>query len=410
VAAGGIGLLLPRLRLARASRAEQAALSEAEADSYLGFHIRRVEASIDPRRRDVVAAAVAEHEQAQAAWHALAGPEVDVDAAAALADEIETYHAAVQELGDTAEEMDQLRQQLHDQARPAWSAARAALAGACAPYLVADEQLDDPQLVVVVRHQCRRGARARRREERSRAEAEQRQRSSELEAALLDLGLDGERLGLRAGDPSATAAALDALLEAAAERDRSRRRARPRAEIAREVEELRAQAAALDRPEWQGLPPLEGDAPDVAALEARRAAVEAQLAADANDPAAGGPSEAELERLTDRRAATARRVAALEANRDDGRSEPIDVSEVHSRLLARLTRAAQAGPDGDPVPLLLDDALLHVPADRRWDVLDLLLRLAEQHQVIYLTGDPFVAAWGHQHAGAGDITLWEPIS
>jgi hypothetical protein len=58
--------------------------------------------------------------------------------------------------------------------------------------------------------------------------------------------------------------------------------------------------------------------------------------------------------------------------------------------------------------MFLDEALLRVPADRKWDLLDLLLRLAERHQLVYLSDDAFVAAWARQQAADGNITLLEP--
>jgi hypothetical protein len=39
-------------------------------------------------------------------------------------------------------------------------------------------------------------------------------------------------------------------------------------------------------------------------------------------------------------------------------------------LPAHLTEAAPAGPNDDPVPVLLDEVFLRVPAERKWDLLD----------------------------------------
>jgi hypothetical protein len=49
---------------------------------------------------------------------------------------------------------------------------------------------------------------------------------------------------------------------------------------------------------------------------------------------------------------------------------------------------------------------LRVPAERKWDLLDLLHRLSERHQLIYLSDDPFVAAWASQKDG--DVSLLAP--
>jgi hypothetical protein len=108
-------------------------------------------------------------------------------------------------------------------------------------------------------------------------------------------------------------------------------------------------------------------------------------------------------------AAVERRVAALEARLGgpSANGDPGAIADMQQHLLAHLTKAAQAGPDGDPVPVILDEVFHRVPADRKWDLLDLLHRLAEKHQVIYLSDDAFVAAWARQRAGDGAITLLE---
>ena len=60
-----------------------------------------------------------------------------------------------------------------------------------------------------------------------------------------------------------------------------------------------------------------------------------------------------------------------------------------------------------PLPVLLDEVLLRVPAERKWDLLDLLYRLSERHQLVYLSDDAFVAAWARQCPG-GSLMLLEP--
>ena len=113
-----IGIVRPNARRAAARKVEQTALDGAEATSYLGFHIRRVEASVNPRLRDVVEVATVEHRAALAAWVELVGPTTSVEGVRELADEIRTYHAAVQDLGDSAEEMELLRRELESASHP----------------------------------------------------------------------------------------------------------------------------------------------------------------------------------------------------------------------------------------------------------------------------------------------------
>jgi hypothetical protein len=68
-----------RSRMERAARAEEEALAEAGAQSYLGFHLQRVNGllSSDQNRRQLMTAAE-EHNRATAEWHTMAG-DIQVD-------------------------------------------------------------------------------------------------------------------------------------------------------------------------------------------------------------------------------------------------------------------------------------------------------------------------------------------
>ncbi|MET0728030.1 MAG: hypothetical protein ABWZ76_06995 [Acidimicrobiales bacterium] len=394
--AAGVGLVRPQARRARAVDAEAEALARAEATSYLGFHIRRVEASVDPKLREGVESTLAEQHAAQAAWASLAGSDADVTTVTALASEITAYNDAVQDLGETAEEMEQLRRELDDVASPAWRTARDALATACSPFHLDDEQLDDPRIAMLVEHQCRRGGSARLQVAWHEAAGRQAELSARLDDLLLQLGFDTGELPARVG-------ALEWGVTRAEEREDARRRARPRREIDADLAELRDTAERLRQPEWADVTPADAAAPDIAGLEARRGSVIEDLNR--------GRAEVDLERLADRHAAIERRVSALEArlSPNDGASDPGAIAEMQERLLTRVTTAAHAGPQGEPVPVVLDEALLRVPPDRTWDVLDQLLHLSEQpHQMIFLTDDAFVAAWARQRVLDGSIGLLEP--
>ena len=78
-------------------------------------------------------------------------------------------------------------------------------------------------------------------------------------------------------------------------------------------------------------------------------------------------------------------------------------------LLAHLTRAGHCGPQDESVPVVLDEPFLRIAADRKWELLDMLRRLGETTQLIYLTDDPYVGAWARRRASAGLITLLEPV-
>ena len=63
-----------RRRMQRARRAEQEALTAAGAESYIAFHIQRMNEVLDNQQsRERIAAAAAEHRAADAAWRALVG-------------------------------------------------------------------------------------------------------------------------------------------------------------------------------------------------------------------------------------------------------------------------------------------------------------------------------------------------
>lgn len=393
--AGAVGIARPRARRAKAREAEMQALERANATSYLGFHIRRVEASVDPKLRELVETTTVDHRGALAAWVELVGPDVDVDDVQSLAAEIAAYHDAVQNLGDTADELEGLRVQLSDRAEPALAAARQAVLDACRPFLIDDDTLDDHHMVIpTVVRQVERGVQARTESEVNAAEADEQKAGARLDELLLQLGFDAGELAARVG-------ALEWAVTRADEREQARSRARPRAEIDADLAALQDTAARLRQPEWATVTAAEATTPDIPELEAQRDEVVRELAR--------ARAEVDVVRLADRHAAVERRVAALEArDREAGGSDPSAIADIHQHLVARLTVAAQAAPHGDPVPVVLDEVLARVPADRTWDLLDLLLRLSEHQQLIYLTDDAFVAAWARQRAIDGTITLLEP--
>jgi hypothetical protein len=171
-----------------------------------------------------------------------------------------------------------------------------------------------------------------------------------------------------------------------------------------DLERLQAEVTRLRRPEWSSVEAAEGDEPDVTDLDRRQAELCALVVADED-------VVIDLERLADRHSAMERRVAALEANHD-GRSEEATIgqlADVQQFLLAHLTTAGHVGPFDESMPVVLDEPFLRIGAERKWELLDLLRRLGEKTQLLYLTDDPFVAAWARRRAAAGLVTLLEPV-
>jgi hypothetical protein len=395
-AAGSVALVRPHRRIAQAEAFEREALERAGAPSYLSFHLRRVDATVDPNVRVTVEMAATELRKAAVEWVELVGPEVDVHEAKALEDEARAYHTALQSLGGAADEIEQLRTDLAEWAEPAVASTRAELADTCAPFgLTADDLADLSAVPVLVAAAIHRGRCARAQGELELAEAREREAGHTLSAQLLQLGFDAGELDARVG-------ALEWAVARAEERETARANARPAEVIEAELATLQAAARRLHRPEWATVSPSEAEAPDIGELEERREKLLVRL--EEVKP------EVDVVRLADRQAAVERRVMALEARHGghDANGDPGAVADIQQHLLGRLTQAATAGLHGDPVPAVLDEVFLRVPAERKWDLLDLLHRLSERHQLIYLTDDPFVAAWASQKDGEVSLLAPEP--
>lgn len=390
--AGVVGFALPNRRRAAAVRAEADALARADASSYLGYHLRRVHASVDPRLRAQVEEVRRRLREARDAWTDLVGAEVRLDDVRPLEAEIRAYHDAVERLGSTADEMAALRRELDDVAIPAWIAAREALCDACAPYEVDLDELPAEQVAAAVEARCRQGAAARALGRLHEAEAQAERALTRLTERLTAHGFDSGELDERVRT-------MEWAVARAEEREAARRRARPTEELEAEIRALSAEAERLRQPGWDSAPLGPDEAgPSVEELEAARAQVLATL------EAAGGRAH-ETDELLARHRTLTREVAEAEVALGAASAPPIH--HLEEALAARLARAAQAGPAGDPVPVLLDDALTRVPPDRVWDLLDALLRLAAEHQVVYLTEDAFVAAWARSQVLEGTIALLE---
>lgn len=400
-AVGGamLGIGRPMRRLRTAERHEADAVAATGAESYLGFHIRRVEASITPGAHDRLEAANNLYVTTTARWHELAG-EMTVDDARQIENDVRAYAAALVHLGASATELDAIRRELAEQAEPAVARARDAVAEACAPYGLAAADvtaLDAPAIEHLIHQQIEMGHIARAQEELGEAEAEEEKLANRLDDLL-------HHLGFRDGTLEARAGALDWAVERAAERQEARGRARSRTEIEEDLQRLQNESRRLRRPEWATVQPSEADGPDVDELEARKAALQAELTSVKEEPV-------DYERLQDRRDAMERRIAALESQLDADYPESTiaQVADVQQYLVSHLTKAGHCGPDDESVPVLLDEAFLRIAPERKWELLDMLRRLGERTQLIYLTDDAFVSAWARRRASAGLITLLEPI-
>lgn len=82
--------------------------------------------------------------------------------------------------------------------------------------------------------------------------------------------------------------------------------------------------------------------------------------------------------------------------------------ELSRDLLDLIGRHARHG-DDHFLPLLVDEPLNQIPADKREALLDMLLRLSARVQMIYLTEDPVVRAWARAHEAGMGISMMEPV-
>lgn len=393
-----LGLGRPWRARAAAAKREATSLQQVGVPSYLGFHLRRVDATIDRAFLGRLGIAEAELDAAGRAWTEVSGG-VDVDAAAALELRVRDYAAALASRHGAVQEVSELRRTLDELAVPDLVAAQQRLAVAAAAYGLSPADVDatDPSSVAtLIATQVELGHIARRHQSLTDAEADEEKIANRLDDLLV-------RLGFADGPLEARVGALDWAIERAREREVARTAARPREAVEADLTRLNAEVRRLRRPEWTEVSATDAELPDVEELTARRDAVAAELDKQR-------PSTTVLERLTDRHAAVERRVAALEVQlRGDGVDDGSDLEDIQQYLLAALTKANNVGPRAEPVPILLDDPFVRVPAERKWELMDLLRRLSEQTQLLYLTDDPFVGAWARRRADTGAITLLEPV-
>lgn len=393
ICAAAWGVAAPSRRLARARRAEAAVCARVGVGSYLGFHLRRIDATIDPAARERLDVAALQHRVALARWHEIAGEEIDAAEALALEAEVRDYAAALHSVSGAADEIEAVRHELTAVAGPAAERARTALLEACAPYGV-----DQPELAAeLVRHQVEIGVTARLQRELEVAEAEEAALGAELEGLLGRLGFEGPDVAVRVD-------ALDRALAAAAERERARAGARPREVVEAELAELEARARQDYQPEWgSSVVPADTEEPDVEALRRRREEV-----ARAYETAARVLPD--IERLADRRAAVERRVTVLEAALGDSPAAAAlaDTADIERYLLARITAVRSAGAHREAFPLILDDPFVRIRGERKGELLDLVERLAQRAQIVYLTDDPDVQLWARRRVATGSLLLLEP--
>jgi hypothetical protein len=379
-------------KLAKAREDEQAVLSRAGFVSWLAFQMRRIDVLLEPDAVEALRVAELEHQVASVAWAELAG-DVDPEAALAARAEIEEYAAQMARAEYHVEATELLHRELVEDAEPAWATARAALLEACRTFDVEPEHAVSEVAAIVseARH-------ARLQQAVEEAEAALRLIEAELETHLAAAGRPGPgHIGARLEAVTALAAEATVHLQAIESK-------RPPEEVEAELGEARAVMARLARPEWETLPAppvgTEDGTDRVARLIEERTRVAAELDA-------AGRSLPDVDRLADRREALSRRVTILQASAGTG---PLLVTaeEAEMVLLGRFAQTRRVGPEAEPVPVLVDDAVAAFPRHEKCRLLDLLARLGEASQVVYLTDDEETLEWARSRSVKGSIGLLAP--
>ena len=379
----------PRRRVAAAKAREIAALEKAGVPTYLAFQMRRIDPTLDKNAGQTLEAALADQRRAASRWQALAG-DITPEAALAVEDEVRGQAAALRELdGDGS---DELRRRLVDEAEPAVARARRAVLAACAPFGVTDADHAEEEIESLL--ELARVARAQTSLEAAELSA------TEMEAALVAI------LGpLGYVEPTPLDARVRAFESAAVESDarqKARAVARPADEVEADLLRLETEVRLQAQPGW-AMTATAADAaePDIDDLQRRRTDLySACAAAEARIP--------DVRRLRDRADTLERRVEVLES--DSGLASTrgqADPAQVEEHLLGRLAIARRAG-GFESLPLLLDEPFSSATDTRLDALLDMIDRLSDRVQLIFLTDDNRVVSWARARRSNNSFSLLEP--
>jgi uncharacterized protein YhaN len=395
-AAAGVAawaIVLPPKALARAEQQEQEVLTRHGIPSYLAFHMRRIQATLEPATRESLEVATHEHRRAMNHWADLGGDLAPEDAIA-MEKEIRDYAEALGHLEGSGAAVEETRRRLVEEVEPAMERARRKLLRACKPFGVEDLDIAVP----MVRHQAAAAVTARLQRSLEAAEQEAEGLHQKLDARLAELGFDD-------GDVDARLGGFEWALSTAEERLKTRDHARPLEDVEAELARLESEVRREARPEWDAnVSPADAEEPDAIELQARR------------DDAHGAWTAAarlvpDVRRITDRHSAVERRVSVLEAKLEGaGVTGRVTTREIEPQLQARLAAVRRPSSHDETIPLLVDEALLRLDSEVKWSMLDMLERCSAQVQMVYLTDDPEVVTWARRRVGADALSLLEPTA
>jgi hypothetical protein len=378
-----------RRRLAIAEKVEQDVLEKAGFTSWLGFKLRWVETLIDVNARETLQIAELEDQLASTAWFEVAG-DIAPEVALTKQEEIGRYAEHLNSLRSSTDASDAVRRELLEEVEPRYESARRTLLEVCAPFGVDPEHALSEVAALVFDARS-----ARLQLELEVAEKDEERAVSEVvrllgaagEPPAGDLSDIDERLGAVGQRYQQLLAAVEAV--AAAQED-----ARPEAEIRAELSRMdeviaRFERAGITSTVTEG--ELDGRDPREIQRDLHDVAVDLD-AAERQVP--------DVDRIADRLDGLRRRVKMLETGTGEALAVP-EPKELEMYLLGRVASARRVGPGGEPVPLIIDDVLRTLPKLQKHRLLDLLARLGDAAQIVYLSLDDETIEWARTRSGSG---------
>lgn len=389
VALGYWLLLIPRRDLAAAEREEELALGQADAGSWLGLHLRRIDDVMQPSDRKGLDSAVHRHASTRLDWEELTDG-TSFEAAGERRAAIVAYAAATDPKARAARE--HAAAQALDAAREQERDARRELAEHLDGYGLSGDgatDLDPSQIRAVLEQRAAAGRFARKaialREHQTQAAST----GTALDHLLCQLGFDdGDDLAGRLERAIAS-------VEAARRRRHAAEGSRARDELEAEIAELSATVTRHRRLSWDLTPDPTAAPIDPAEQMDRRRALAEEIASSR------GPDLADVQR---RASLATERLRGLD---DELAALTEGPTAVRRRVADRIARTTFVGEAEEALPLIIDDALVDVEPSELFKLLALIVRLSARTQIVLLTSDVTIAKWARLEAAHGIVTLLE---
>jgi hypothetical protein len=366
------------------------ALVRADAGSWLGLHLRRIDDVMQPTDRRGLDAAIDRRSSTRLDWEEISGG-TSLEAAAEREDQVRAYAAAI----DPAARAGRAREAAVAlaAAQDGLAAARRRLAEGLEGYGLSGEgavDLEPSQIRAVLEQRTMAGRFARKALALQEARTLAASAGTTLDHLLCKLGFDD-----RDADLAGRLERAIVSVEAARSRRRAAEATRSRDDLEAEVATLADEVARHRRLTWDLTPdPVEAPA-DPAELMDRRRSLAEEL---------GSRRAPDLGDLQRRAALATERVRALEGERTSLDEGP---TALRRRVADRIARTTWVGESEEALPLIIDDAFVDVEPSELFKLLDLIVRLSSRTQIVLLTSDATIAKWARREAAHGIISLLE---